>query len=272
MASDLQHPKISVPPDQHPLTAAPSAAGWRAWLVALAQGSKRTLGALGLVLVAGFALGLLSIYLFAQMAGEVMEQETMTVDVGVLVWLQQFQSPLFDRLAHYASWVGNQGVFILFLALLIVLGLQRRWGAVVGLLLVTIGAQLLNNELKDWVQRTRPNPIAAGVFEEQAFSFPSGHAMMSAAFFLYLTYLGWRLLRGWPRLLLASGLVVLVLLIGLSRLYLGVHYLTDVIAGYIAGFIWTDTVIVAGHILGRARRLRTTRVARRSRQMHAPPA
>jgi undecaprenyl-diphosphatase len=94
---------------------------------------------------------------------------------------------------------------------------------------------------------------------------------MSAAFFLFLGYLGWRLFRGWSRLLLAAGLVVLVLLIGLSRLYLGVHYLTDVIAGYVAGFIWTDTVIVAGHILGRARRVRSTRVARRAGQMQAPP-
>jgi undecaprenyl-diphosphatase len=77
--------------------------------------------------------------------------------------------------------------------------------------------------------------------------------MVAAAFYGYLAYLAWNLLRGWQRWLAVSGLLVLVFLIGLSRLYLGVHYLTDVVAGYIAGFLWVDAVIIGGHLLSRRR-------------------
>jgi hypothetical protein len=81
------------------------------------------------------------------------------------------------------------------------------------------------------------------VIPAQAFSFPSGHAMVSMAFYCFLAYVSWRVLRGWQRAAWAAGLLLLVLLVGLSRLYLGVHYLTDVAAGYLAGFIWADAVI-----------------------------
>jgi membrane-associated phospholipid phosphatase len=266
MANGLEDPAGSASVQQQPLTAKASPAGWRAWLWALLHSGRRTLGELGLILVAGFATGLFALYAFAQMADEVMEQETMRLDGAALSWLQHFASPTLKTLATAVSFMGSEAVTILLLVLLVWLGLQRRWGAAIGLLLVTAGAQLLNSVLKDLFQRARPSPVTSVLFDAQAFSFPSGHAMVSAAFYLYLAYLGWQLVRGWPRLLLAGSLVLLVLLIGLSRMFLGVHYLTDVIAGYIAGFIWTDTVIIAGHLLGRVRRPRESeRDARGSR-------
>jgi hypothetical protein len=117
---------------------------------------------------------------------------------------------------------------------------------------------LLNNVLKDLFHRTRPAPVEWLAVPAQAWSFPSGHAMVSAAFYLFLAYLGWRIMRGRVRVLWTVGLLVLVLAIGLSRLYLGVHYLTDVVAGYIAGFLWTDTVIVSEVLLARGRAPRLT--------------
>jgi len=73
-------------------------------------------------------------------------------------------------------------------------------------------------------------------------------ASVAATCYLFLSYLAWRLLRGWARLACVTGLA---LLIGLSRLHLGVHYLTDVLAGYAAGFAWTDAVIIGGRLLAR---------------------
>jgi undecaprenyl-diphosphatase len=119
----------------------------------------------------------------------------------------------------------------------------------VSLLLVVVGAQLLNNVLKDAFQRERPTPVT-GLISAQQFSFPSGHAMVSAAFYLFLAYMAWKLIRGrWQRALMVGGLVLLVLLIGISRLYLEAHYLTDVIAGYLAGVLWAESVILGGWVL-----------------------
>ena len=118
------------------------------------------------------------------------------------------------------------------------------------LVVTVVGAQLLNNVLKDWFHRTRPAPIDA-LIPAQAFSFPSGHAMVAAAFYLFVGYLAWRLLAGWLRIICMALLVLIALLIGVARLYLGVHYLTDVVAGYVAGIAWTETVIIGAHLLGR---------------------
>jgi membrane-associated phospholipid phosphatase len=101
-----------------------------------------------------------------------------------------------------------------------------------------VGAQLLGWGLKAIFQRPRPSfddPVASADW----FSFPSGHALSSVAFYGALAYV---VLRNLPsvRMRLAgfAGVTLLVAVIGFSRLYLGVHYLTDVLAGYCAGLTW----------------------------------
>jgi undecaprenyl-diphosphatase len=73
--------------------------------------------------------------------------------------------------------------------------------------------------------------------------------MVSAAFYFYLAYVCWRLVRGVWRFVLIAGLVLLVLLIGAARIYLQAHYLSDVIAGYVAGFVWADAIIIGSQLL-----------------------
>ena len=235
---------------QEPTVAAASSRRWRAWLLDLIRFGKAQLAALGLTLVLGFSGALLALFLFGELADEVMEQETQQLDNGVLASLLQVQSPNLDLTARVVSALGSEVLAVLMFGLLVSFGWQRRWGAAAGLLLTVAGAQMLNNVLKDLFQRTRPAPVE-GLILAQAFSFPSGHAMVAAAFYFYLGYLSWRLLSGWPRAICLAGLVLLVLLIGLSRLYLGVHYLTDVLAGYAVGFAWAETVIIGGRLLAR---------------------
>jgi membrane-associated phospholipid phosphatase len=239
-----------------PAVAQTSAVGWRIWLVDLLRHGRSRLAALGLTLGLGLVAALLALYLFAVLADEVMAKETIQVDTAVLLALRSVQSPALDRAAWVASALGAEWLAVLMVVLLGVLGWQRRWGAAVGLLLTVVGAQLLNDVLKDWFQRTRPAPVDS-LIPAQAFSFPSGHAMVAAAFYLYIGYLAWRLLTGRWRFICAALLVLVAFLIGLSRLYLGVHYLTDVIAGYIAGIAWTDAIIIGGSLLGRRRKTRT---------------
>ncbi len=236
-----------------PILARASPAGWRAWLIVLATSGRERLAALGLALTLGLLLGGLALVVFASVAEDVAEGETERLDTAVLVWLQQLQSPVVDVVARASSAMGSEVVGVLLVVLVGGFVWRRRGGAASALILTTIGAQLLNDLLKDLFHRTRPAPLV-GLIPAQSFSFPSGHAMVAAAFYGYLVYVAWRLLTGWQRWLAVGVLTVLVVLIGLSRLYLGVHYLTDVAAGYIAGFLWTDAVIIGGHLLQRRRR------------------
>ena len=239
-------------PGPEPTVAQASPARWRHWVLFILKHGQARLAALGLTLGLGLILALLALYIFAVLADQVMEQETIRIDYGVLDALRQVQSPALDYLAFVVSALGAEVLAVLMVLLLILFGWQRRWGAAVGLMVTVVGAQMLNNVLKDWFHRTRPAPLE-GLIPAQAFSFPSGHAMVAAAFYLFVGYLAWQILKGRARILCAAFLVLIALAIGLSRLYLGVHYLTDVVAGYIAGFAWTDAVIIGGHLLARRR-------------------
>jgi undecaprenyl-diphosphatase len=238
-----------------PTVAQASPAHWRDWLLFLLRHGKARLALLGLELAAGLGVALLALYLFAVVADGVLEKETELLDFAVLAALREVQSPALDHLAFFVSLLGSELLAVFMVVLVIVFGWQRRWGAAAALLVTVVGAQMLNNVLKDWFERTRPAPVE-GLIPAQAFSFPSGHAMVAAAFYVFVGYLAWQILRGRARIVCAAFLVVIALLVGLSRLYLGVHYLTDVVAGYVAGIAWTDAVIVGGYLLGRRRSAR----------------
>jgi membrane-associated phospholipid phosphatase len=241
--------------DRAPAVAAAEPRAWQSWLARLWKRGREAVATLGVVLLAGFLLGLGAVLFFALLADEVLDQTTLVVDTAVLLALRAHQSSALDSVAQAFSMLGAEGLTVLFVVTLIVLGWQRRYGAAVSLMLVVGGAQLLNDVLKLAFHRTRPSIVVTAV-PGQVWSFPSGHAMVSLAFFGFLAYLGWRLFNGRWRVVWVCAMSLLVLLIGLSRLYLGVHYLTDVVAGYIAGFIWLDTVIVGGELLERAARSR----------------
>jgi membrane-associated phospholipid phosphatase len=106
-----------------------------------------------------------------------------------------------------------------------------------------VGAQLLTWGLKAIFERPRPSfndPVATATW----FSFPSGHALSSIALYGAIAYLASRSLRSAnARFAVLGGTALLVAAIGFSRLYLGVHYLTDVLAGYSAGLAWLLLVI-----------------------------
>jgi membrane-associated phospholipid phosphatase len=110
------------------------------------------------------------------------------------------------------------------------------------------GSELLNFILKLSFHRTRPE---VAFIHLETHSFPSGHAMVSTAVYGALAYLAWRPLRTRRRrLTLISGTVVLLALIGFSRLYLGVHYLSDVLAGTAGGAFWLALTIALQTIYG----------------------
>lgn len=109
---------------------------------------------------------------------------------------------------------------------------------------VLLGGWLLNEGLKQVFHR--PRPAVARLVEASGYGFPSGHAMVSTAFYGFLAYLVWHNFpRSRLRYFVVFGTVVLVALIGVSRVYLGVHYPGDVIAGFAGGGLWLAGCIYA---------------------------
>ncbi|NEM98032.1 phosphatase PAP2 family protein [Pontibacter burrus] len=112
---------------------------------------------------------------------------------------------------------------------------QLQWFAL-KVLVISLTSTILNQALKRLFERPRPE---TAMLEQSGLSFPSGHAMIGGSFYGLLIYIVWRTVPNpfW-RWLLTIVLTLLLLLIGYSRIYLNVHYATDVLAGYSAGILW----------------------------------
>src|SRR5690606_22654612 len=123
-----------------------------------------------------------------------------------------------------------------------------NWKITLQAVTVLILSSLNNVVLKKFINRERHD--LEHLVAVSTLSYPSGHAMSAMAFYGFLIYLGFRLKIGvLLRILIALGFGILILLIGLSRIYLGVHYPSDVLAGFIGGLIWINFCIVAFNII-----------------------
>ena len=157
-----------------------------------------------------------------------------TVDVGATRWLQQFHNPAFATLMVWVSWFGfapQTWVLPVIVALpFAVRGLRVEALWVVG----TQAAALVVLLIKDLVHRQRPSPDVVAVLAQlNSPSFPSGHVVQYTMLFGFTIFLVYALVRrGSPRTLALSLLAVPILLVGPSRMYLGQHWLSDVLGGY----------------------------------------
>jgi undecaprenyl-diphosphatase len=142
---------------------------------------------------------------------------------------------LFHALTRLGNWYVVLGVAGAVIAWLIYQAKQ----ATAFLVAVTTGGQSLVNEILKWIfDRARPDLVAHGV-ETSSTSFPSGHAMAAAAVYLTLAALLVRTQKSRAaKIAIISAAVLIAVLIGISRIYLGVHWPTDVIGGWLAGAAW----------------------------------
>jgi membrane-associated phospholipid phosphatase len=178
-------------------------------------------------------------------------------DHAVNAAFQNLRYPGFTALLEGATIAGSPlGMALVVVAAVGVLLLSKRYASAVFVLAAAAGGALLNLGLKAIFERVRP-PAATAIAAAQGFSFPSGHAMGSVIVLGSIGYVTLRLPVRWKvKSAVLAALATAVVLVGLSRVYLGVHWLSDIAGGWSAGVVWLATATVAFETLLRIRRLR----------------
>jgi len=191
---------------------------------------------------------------FAWLANEILKGDTRQFDDAIRTLLHQHANPALTAAMRAASFVGSP-VFLVPLGILVVVLYVRQRRPVTARLFVltVIGGELLDQVLKLAFHRTRP-PAFFGLAQPLGYSFPSGHALAACAFYGVLAAFAAARTespaRRWTYRV-AAGL--LIALIGVSRIYLGMHYPSDVLGGYAAAMVWVFTVASARRWMRRSR-------------------
>ena len=201
-------------------------------------------------------IAVLSLFLFGWIAESVSHERTKTFDLAIRTQVHEFASPGTTRSMIAISYLGGNGLIIsVFVSLAVFLSLRWRRAAL-WLVITMLGALVLDLSLKYAFHRVRPTPFFGPL--PHTYSFPSGHALFSFCFYGVLAgLLIDRIHNLTLRILIWTIAAVLVAAIGLSRIYLGVHYPSDVIAGYLTATLWVCTMIAIDRVKKQRKRALT---------------
>jgi undecaprenyl-diphosphatase len=189
-------------------------------------------------LTAALAFSAFVIWAFFKLADEVLEGDSRAFDKAVLLWIHRNVPDWLDGPMRLVTALGYYYVVVPLLVVAVFLFYRRGWRLSAVLLAISTGGSIvLTTVLKGVFQRARPELFDSG-YQASFYSFPSGHATVAAGFYGMLTVILAYRLEGLARWVVAVAGVLVVLLIGFSRLYLGVHYPTDIIAGYLSALLW----------------------------------
>ncbi|MGP4060864.1 phosphatase PAP2 family protein [Halobacillus sp. H74] len=200
-----------------------------------------------ILILAGFAIIGGAVYFFTELAADVLEKEKFFIDRTAADFVKSISTPWLDTAWGWITELGS--VLVLTIASVAVLiylfffSPYSRWVAIY-FMVNMIGISSLTKLLKITFERKRPEVLAE--HDGTGFSFPSGHSTGSIVFYGFIIYLFVisPLKKQW-KWLINITLGSLILLIGLSRVYLGVHYFTDIAAGFLFGLAWLFVCIVA---------------------------
>ena len=211
--------------------------------------SDLTKGSISLLLL-GFIFLSGSFYIFMELAEGILQKEKFAIDQKAFDVVRENSSSLFEEISHLITYTGSIA-FMVTASLLLAIYLLffspfSRWLGVYFMISMG-GVSLLTKELKSMFDRSRPEFL--GDYHGSTSSFPSGHSSGAIVFYGFLIYLITisRLNRGW-KWVINSLLILIILLIGSSRVYLGVHFFTDISAGFLLGLAWLIICITAYEI------------------------
>ena len=208
---------------------------------------------IGFSLLGALLIAVTALFVFGWLAEEVLEGDTQKFDAVVRNAVHQLTTPGLTHLMQAFSVLGSVAVSTA-LSLLAICAFvyfhQARTAALVAITM--LGAGVLDLALKHTFHRARP--IGFFGISPSSYSFPSGHALGSLCFYGVLAAILSARVRGRAaRFCIWIAATILVTLIGFSRIYLGVHYPSDVIAGYCAAAVWVGMVVFLDRTLGRRR-------------------
>jgi len=196
---------------------------------------------IALAIASGFA------YLFGWLADEVSENEFGDINRSMLLTIHSYRTPALDRLAFDATWFGSTtGILVISVLIIGAFWLLKRYVDLGMYAAVLIGASLMVLTFKVLFHEARPQ-VFPPLVHETNYSFPSGHSLTSFAVWGFIAWWVVSLdIRQFWRWLFALLGILVAITVALSRLYLGVHWPTDVLAGVFLGFGWV-AVCALGH-------------------------
>lgn len=210
---------------------------------------------LSLSLLLGLAAAIATLIFFGWLADEALEGATHHFDEATRNAIHQLASPLLTTIMRGVSFIGSTLALAIGTTIIVIRFVMLKWTREAKLFPITmIGAGVLNVTLKLAFKRPRPVPFF-NLTAPETYSFPSGHSLTSACFFGALAaILAARMKSPRMRVIVWVLCTFMFVLIGFSRIYLGVHHTTDVIAGFAAALIWILVVRFVEMELARRRR------------------
>ena len=190
----------------------------------------------------GLASCLLIIYVLSELSEEVLEREAFAFDKTILLWIHSFANPTLDRIMLGITRLGDPITVGIIAGVTLTILWWRRYRLEAKIFIINcIGGVVLSDGLKLAFSKSRPQ-LWDSLISEETYSYPSGHALGSMVLYGFLANL---LADRYPQFAMIIYILATIIIgaIGLSRLYLGVHWPTDVIAGYGVGFLWITLCI-----------------------------
>ncbi|MDA8214190.1 MAG: bifunctional DedA family/phosphatase PAP2 family protein [Nitrospiraceae bacterium] len=192
----------------------------------------------GLNLTTALVFFILALFSFGEIVEDLIDKETLFyLDFKIQGFVEGIISPWITRFMVDITNIG--GVYLVVITagiMALYLLYKRHWWELFTLFLAAVMGEILLVILKLFFHRPRPSPQ---IVAAHWYSFPSGHAFSAMIVYGFLIYMTWRLIKNEAlRFIIFSLSIPLIILIGISRIYLNVHWLTDVLGGYAAGFAW----------------------------------